>query len=171
MSYRPSPFPRRSVSSVGPFTVKRKQKSKELVDFILEGKSVAELDARIRQLEESLKKAVYEQQKWRHQCRLMETEREKFEQSVQMHYEKDKELLEIEIKTLKEAHLSKVQDLLNTIGRLQKTIDALREQLGKHDIVEEPCSRSDEASTEAILSRLDDTEEAEFIKHLSHLMT
>ena len=50
--------------------------------------------------------------------------------------EKDKELLQIEIKILKDTHITKVQEMSSTMAQLQRTVASLREQLCKHGLAE-----------------------------------
>ncbi|KAI9492011.1 hypothetical protein BDB00DRAFT_465818 [Zychaea mexicana] len=176
------PSPRRSRSTVAPFTVKRKQVNYEALDMnssqcslasllcknndsnnnnnndssssnnnnssrppedftrtLIENKAAAERNARVQQLEKELKQATHDQQTWRHKCRLLESEREKFQATVTDQCEKDKELLQMEIKILKEAHLNKVQEMASAMAQLQRTVALLREQLSKHGLAEGRC--------------------------------
>ncbi|CDS08526.1 hypothetical protein LRAMOSA09887 [Lichtheimia ramosa] len=191
---RPSPFPRRSVSSVAPFTVKRKQVNYEglemsssqcslasllhkndpspatprtnpesLMRNIIESKSVAESNAKIQQLEVDLKQATSEQKKWQHKYKLMENERKEFEASVKAQCERDKELLRTELKTVKDAHVDKVQELSSCIARLQRKVAALQDLMKDHNITQEPCT--DDEAIDTILVNRQCKDDAEFIKN------
>ncbi|KAI7860582.1 hypothetical protein BDC45DRAFT_105802 [Circinella umbellata] len=133
-----------------------------LARTLIENKAAAEKNAKIQQLEKELKQTIHDQQTWRHKCRLLENERENFQTSVKGQCEKDKELLQIEIKTLKDTHITKVQEMSSTMAQLQRTVASLREQLSKHGVAEESIE-NDEA-IDAILVHSNYKEEAEYIK-------
>ncbi|KAI9276676.1 hypothetical protein BDA99DRAFT_493856 [Phascolomyces articulosus] len=140
--------------------------SDNLARTLIENKAAAEWNAKVQQLEKELKQATHDQQTWRHKCRLLENEREKFQSFVKDQCEKDKELLHIEIKTLKETHISKVQEMSSTMAQLQRTVGSLRDQLSKHGLEEEQFE--DDEAIDAMLSRFNYKEEVEYIKNAYH---
>ncbi|KAI8137784.1 hypothetical protein BJV82DRAFT_674412 [Fennellomyces sp. T-0311] len=135
----------------------------KLAQTLIENKAAAEWNAKVQQLEKELKQATHDQQTWRHKCCLLENEREEFQASMKDQCEKDKELLQVEIKALKESHIAKVQEMSSAMAQLQRKVAALKEQLSKHGVAEEHVE-SDEA-IDAMLSNSSYKEEAEFIKN------
>ncbi|KAG1401571.1 hypothetical protein G6F60_006292 [Rhizopus arrhizus] len=145
---------------VAPFVVKRKQINFNLLDPVQPSSSpslpplissqihsseprqiyenlLKDKDEKIKELKTQLDELNKELSQTRHQCRLLENERNQFETSVIEKYAKEKEQSEIELRILKEMHIEKVQDLSTNLNHLSCTINSLRRQLQENNIKEE----------------------------------
>ncbi|KAG1041907.1 hypothetical protein G6F46_004657 [Rhizopus delemar] len=145
---------------VAPFVVKRKQINFNLLDPVQPSPSpslpplissqipsaeprqvyenlLKDKDEKIKELKTQLDELNKELSQTRHQCRLLENERNQFETSVIEKYAKEKEQSETELRILKEMHIEKVQDLSTNLNHLSCTINSLRRQLQENNIKEE----------------------------------
>ncbi|ORX51952.1 hypothetical protein DM01DRAFT_1408416 [Hesseltinella vesiculosa] len=98
---------------------------------------------------------------WRHKCKLLENERQEYEKSIQLKYQREKETVALELKILKQTHVDKVQSMSTSLAQLQKQVTRLRAQLAKHSI-QEDIAFSETDERDWLLESW--KEEADFIK-------
>ncbi|OAD78557.1 hypothetical protein PHYBLDRAFT_163657 [Phycomyces blakesleeanus NRRL 1555(-)] len=157
--YQPSPFRPRKVS-VTPFNVKRKQVNPDVLvpssnnNRINQKSSLAlfpkekstpdstALQAHIDDLQAQLKKVTQDQQSWRHKCLLLTNEREEFELACKEKAAREKDIMLLEVKLLKEVHLEKIQSLSCAMAQWQNRVASLRAQLKQHSIEEGKLERN-----------------------------
>ncbi|KAI7868737.1 hypothetical protein BDF14DRAFT_1790276 [Spinellus fusiger] len=85
-----------------------------------------------------VKKITQECQQWRHKYLLLANERDAFEKSCKEKAAREKEIVLLELKLLKEVHLEKIQALSSAMVQWQNKVASLRNQLKQHAIDEEP---------------------------------
>ncbi|KAK4521104.1 uncharacterized protein ATC70_013048 [Mucor velutinosus] len=152
----PKPIRQSPASKVAPFSVKRKQINFNLLDtpisrnssqssihptsilssesFTYKQQLLKEKDDQIIDLKKQVDSLNQELQTIRHQNRLMENERTKFEANMIEKCSQEKRQVELELGILKKTHVEKMQDLSATLNQLLGTIAFLKDQLAKNNI-------------------------------------
>ncbi|KAL7311483.1 hypothetical protein PS15m_009241 [Mucor circinelloides] len=150
------PIKQSPASKVAPFSVKRKQINFNLLDtpisrnssqssihptsilssesFTYKQQLLKEKDDQIIDLKKQVDGLNQELQTTRHQNRLMENERTKFETNMIEKCSQEKRQVELELAILKKTHVDKMQDLSTTLNQLLRTIASLKDQLAKNNI-------------------------------------
>ncbi|CAO0801757.1 unnamed protein product [Mucor circinelloides] len=150
------PVKQSPASKVAPFSVKRKQINFNLLDtpisrnssqssihptsilssesFTYKQQLLKEKDDQIIDLKKQVDGLNQELQTTRHQNRLMENERTKFETNMIEKCSQEKRQVELELAILKKTHVDKMQDLSTTLNQLLRTIASLKDQLAKNNI-------------------------------------
>ncbi|KAL0137355.1 hypothetical protein V8B55DRAFT_1389618 [Mucor lusitanicus] len=152
----PKPIKQSPASKAAPFSVKRKQINFNLLDtpisrnssqssihptsilssesFTYKQQLLKEKDDQIIDLKKQVDGLNQELQTIRHQNRLMENERTKFEANMIEKCSQEKRQVELELGILKKTHVEKMQDLSTTLNQLLGTIASLKDQLAKNNI-------------------------------------
>ncbi|KAI8641102.1 hypothetical protein BD408DRAFT_444562 [Parasitella parasitica] len=152
----PKPIKHSPAIKVAPFSVKRKQINFNLLDtsisrnssqssihptsilssesFTYKQQLLKEKDDQIIDLKKQIDDLNQDLQTIRHQNRLMENERTKFETNMIEICSQEKKQVELELNILKKTHVEKIEDLSTTLNHLVGTIAYLKEQLIKNDI-------------------------------------
>ncbi|KAI8976842.1 hypothetical protein BDB01DRAFT_802753 [Pilobolus umbonatus] len=98
---------------------------------------IKEKNDRLNELKKQLSDTEQELQVFRHKYKLMENERIQYETTIKERYSSEKEVVALELKVLKESHVTKIQQLSTSLNQLHTMNQQLRHTLIENNIPEE----------------------------------